>query len=378
MVWRRLLVVAGGLAVSAIGQHASTWHARSVRFVYELENRGRLPLEHLELRLVLPSELPRQEIKLLRVGAGGETVRDGHGNRVAVFKRRRLEPGATFTGQWFATVRLQQTSVLGKRRVEPLDPEKRALYLRDRPAYRLHDPRITRLAQAAVAGVDDDLEKAARLHDLVLERLDYFRDGRWDPAPVCLARGEGSCTEYAYLFIALCRAASIPARWVGGTALRDSRGPAYVDSVFHRWAEVWLPSRGWFPVDCSRNDGEEGEVSGRRRRYFGRVAWPLLVLARGDSGEESLTGESYHARGIWSGAGGSSKRRGFWTRPVASWAFRAMADRFAAGAQVPRPDDPALQQAWLFLRQSCPAPSSSPPVLVPALPTRRPSPSEHR
>ena len=73
----------------------------------------------------------------------------------------------------------------------------------------------------------------------------------------------GSCTEYTYLFIALCRANGLPARYVGGTV---QRGPGTsVDTSFHRWAEVYLPPYGWVPVDVQADDGS----SGVSHAYFG-------------------------------------------------------------------------------------------------------------
>ncbi|MCD6331566.1 MAG: transglutaminase domain-containing protein [Thermoplasmata archaeon] len=48
---------------------------------------------------------------------------------------------------------------------------------------------------------------AIKLHDYVIKTLDYAIDGRWDDAPTVLKRGNGSCSEYCFAYIALCRAA---------------------------------------------------------------------------------------------------------------------------------------------------------------------------
>jgi len=43
---------------------------------------------------------------------------------------------------------------------------------------------------------------AIKLHDYVIKTLDYAID-----APPVLKRGNGSCSEYCFAYIALCRAA---------------------------------------------------------------------------------------------------------------------------------------------------------------------------
>ena len=60
-----------------------------------------------------------------------------------------------------------------------------------------------------------------------------------------LAAGRGDCTEHARLFVALCRAAGIPAREVTGLAWT---GDGTRTLGHHAWAEVELQSN-WRPVD---------------------------------------------------------------------------------------------------------------------------------
>lgn len=55
----------------------------------------------------------------------------------------------------------------------------------------------------------------------------------------------GDCSEYADLFIALCRARGIPARFCAGYATH--LGSSY--TMKHGWAEVFFPKLGWVPFD---------------------------------------------------------------------------------------------------------------------------------
>lgn len=59
-----------------------------------------------------------------------------------------------------------------------------------------------------------------------------------------LQQKKGDCTEYADLFIALCRANGIPARFCQGYLLE-----AVPDTAKHDWAEVYTKQYGWVPFD---------------------------------------------------------------------------------------------------------------------------------
>jgi len=59
--------------------------------------------------------------------------------------------------------------------------------------------------------------------------------------------GRGVCQDHAHLFIACCRAAGIPARYVSGYV-----DPGHSDqAASHAWAEVWIEGEGWVSVDVT-------------------------------------------------------------------------------------------------------------------------------
>jgi transglutaminase-like putative cysteine protease len=69
-----------------------------------------------------------------------------------------------------------------------------------------------------------------------------------------LARGSGSCRDYAVFFVALCRQLGLAARFVSGY-LHEPPNPAMtnpVPSAMHAWAEVYLPGAGWRGLDPTR------------------------------------------------------------------------------------------------------------------------------
>lgn len=65
-----------------------------------------------------------------------------------------------------------------------------------------------------------------------------------------LKNRKGDCTEFSDLFVALCRADSIPARIVKGLTTFWGKN----STPSHSWAEVFLEGIGWVSVDPTHND----------------------------------------------------------------------------------------------------------------------------
>lgn len=61
-----------------------------------------------------------------------------------------------------------------------------------------------------------------------------------------LLSGQGDCSEYSTLFVALCRAKGIPARRCTGFLTNESLAPS---KFFHAWVEAYLDNYGWVPFD---------------------------------------------------------------------------------------------------------------------------------
>src|SRR3954453_4064681 len=78
------------------------------------------------------------------------------------------------------------------------------------------------LAEKAVAGKTDDLERAKALYDHVISRMRYDKSGtgwgRGDAVYACDAR-TGNCSDFHAYFIALARSINIPARFPMGAPI---------------------------------------------------------------------------------------------------------------------------------------------------------------
>lgn len=130
-----------------------------------------------------------------------------------------------------------------------IPPDIKEKYTSDDVMYKIHDPYIQQIVKNVVGKEKNLLIKAIKLHDYVIRRLSYAIDNRWDDAPTVLKRGNGSCSEYCFAYIALCRAAGIPAQYKGGSYL--AKMPPYKDDIFHRMVLIYLPNYGWIPVDMT-------------------------------------------------------------------------------------------------------------------------------
>src|SRR5207247_1361408 len=81
-----------------------------------------------------------------------------------------------------------------------------------------------------------------------------------------LELGRGVCQDFAHLWIALCRALAIPARYVSGYIWN---GDDRQEQASHAWGEAWVPDVGWLAYDPT-NYTPEG--AGRAGEHHVRVA----------------------------------------------------------------------------------------------------------
>lgn len=104
-------------------------------------------------------------------------------------------------------------------------------------------------------------------------RFEYGASDWLTSARDALAAGKGVCRDFAHLFIALCRAMALPARYVFGYLPDADVEPAKVPMDFYGWAEVYLGGR-WWTFD-PRNDARR---VGRVRVGRGRDASDVAML----------------------------------------------------------------------------------------------------
>lgn len=136
----------------------------------------------------------------------------------------------------------------------PADPEA-PKYLAPEPLIESDAPEIRAEAETALRGVTGARARAERLTRYVNALLDKKPTISLPSAREVLRTKVGDCNEHTALYVAMARAAGIPARIaVGLTFVRGVTGAFY----YHAWPEVYLDEgdgRGlWLPVDPTFNE----------------------------------------------------------------------------------------------------------------------------
>lgn len=136
------------------------------------------------------------------------------------------------------------------------------------------------LAAELTAGVTEPLVKAKCFYDFITKQVRYS----FMPSYFCLDRMAercamdrvGDCGIQALLFLSLCEAVGIPARWESGLKTE----PKFVGA--HDWVRFYTPSFGWRVADLSYGGSawKRGDEL-LHRFYFGNVdPWRMAANAR--------------------------------------------------------------------------------------------------
>ncbi len=141
-----------------------------------------------------------------------------------------------------------------------------------------NDPQFKQIADEVLKGKTGDLVRARALYDHVIDRMSYMKFGegfgKGDALYACDAR-TGNCSDFHAYFIALARAANIPARFAIGASIPSERNEGGIDG-YHCWAEFYADGQ-WWPVDIS----EANKYSRLATYYFGRHPANRIELSRG-------------------------------------------------------------------------------------------------
>jgi transglutaminase-like putative cysteine protease len=108
-------------------------------------------------------------------------------------------------------------------------------------------------------------------------------DSNIQPASTTFQRQTGDCDDLSFLYISLCRAVDIPARFIRGFLVEEE------NAVSHAWVEVFVGENigidGWIPVECAGTaDNVEAEVN----QNFGVEDAGHVQLFKDDGSNESI------------------------------------------------------------------------------------------
>jgi sugar lactone lactonase YvrE len=260
----------------------------AVTLTHEFKIGGQGHLLEADAYLAVPENMPQQRIDAVEFSPPRtDMVTDRWGQTCAHFHHGRTgSPGVLSTVMEIeAEISAIDYFVFPDRcgSLEDIPEQIAKRYTADGSKYQLADPYIRETVREIVGEERNPYWMARRIFDHVREHLEYELVGGWNTAPVVLKRGTGSCSEYTFSFIALCRAAGLPARYVGSIVVRGD--DASLDQYFHRWPEIYLPGYGWIPMDPQ---GGDDPLPRDQARSIGHLSNRHLVVCQGGGDSEYL------------------------------------------------------------------------------------------
>jgi len=274
-----------------------------IDFTHQVRNFGPGTMKTLDVFMAVPQNMNNQELRqpVTFEPEPTDILTDKWGQKIAHFRFSNVSPLDFTTVTMHAEAELYQNRYfVFPNRVGGLGEitdKIREIYLIDDDKFALGDPVIQQAVKKAVGDETNPYWIGRKIFNYVIEHMEYELAGGWNIAPTVLARGNGSCSEYSFVYIAMCRAAGLPARYVGSIVIRGD--DASWDDVFHRWVEIYLPNYGWIPVDPS---GGDSEWPGNRANAFGYLNNRFLITTAGGGGSEYLKW-GYNANEWWTSEG---------------------------------------------------------------------------
>ncbi len=154
------------------------------------------------------------------------------------------------------------------------------------------DGEVKKLADQITCGKRTVLEKAKAIYDWTCDNT--YRDPETrgcGTGDVCrlLKKPGGKCTDISSVFVALCRAAGVPAREIFGIRL-GRKAEEDITGSQHCWTEFYLPGYGWVPADpadvrkamlVERLGKDDMKTLEYRRYFWGGIDRYRMVISTG-------------------------------------------------------------------------------------------------
>ncbi|MGD9613703.1 MAG: transglutaminase family protein [Kiritimatiellia bacterium] len=242
---------------------------RHVRYGFTLYNTTDQLVPEAELWVCAPlQKTSTQQLLDLDVSPTCEERTDDLGNHLLRFVFSNVPPYA---------VRVVTIGATLSMRAEPEPMEVQGgRHLKPEPLFEYDNEAFNRLVPEFPAETSPQTVRA--IFDWVRGHLqDVGYDGTDRGARYALTQKKGDCTEYATLFVALCRRAGIPARALGGYVAGQN---AILDpAAYHNWAEYFLDGR-WHMADPQAGAFHAGAKQYVATRILGASDSPMGTYAR--------------------------------------------------------------------------------------------------
>jgi hypothetical protein len=201
----------------------------------------------VKIRSFLPSSDEHQIISEERDVSGGlhfSQAREGS-NRAAVWSGSQVPNGASVRHSFRVIPRRVEYAIPPELKTPDSYPTSAAVLLRPEKEIQVDSPEIAQTLRKIGAHQGTILERLRRIHDFTSSLPQRPFKGTTD-ALTALRLGEASCNGKSRLFVALARAAGIPARLIGGLILTSGS-----KRTSHQWVEAYVGGH-WVPF-CPTN-----------------------------------------------------------------------------------------------------------------------------
>jgi transglutaminase-like putative cysteine protease len=211
----------------------------AIRYLVSVENKTNLPVTNASISINGPVDhTATQRCRTIQTSHPHTMIKDALGNQHLYFQWKIFPPLTT-----------KLVSIHGGIQIwnEPRDVRIKDVkaFLEPEPYIESDDKKIQQ--QAAELKARTPLLTAEKINDWVAGNIDYSGYvSRNLGAAYALKHRKGDCTEYSFLFVALCRANGIPARPMAGFVCPQSMVVDFGD--YHNWAEFYLDGR-WHIAD---------------------------------------------------------------------------------------------------------------------------------
>ncbi len=235
--------------------------------------------------LPFPQQYQQQaQIKLLATHPGPARLSpNGQPHRMAYLEQTVEDPlkSPVFSAE-FEFVTHAFVPRLDPDKVKPYDTgcEDYRHFTAQRPPHIVFTPEVTELVKQIVGDETNPLRKALRIFRWVSHEVRWCSEMEYSTIPNLSAKGiaarQGDCGVQSMVFITLCRAAGVPARWQSGWETRPNQWN------MHDWSEFYVEPWGWLPADASYGVKEHADQ--RVRDFYCGHLDPYRLIVNLDYG----------------------------------------------------------------------------------------------
>ncbi|MBN1931013.1 MAG: transglutaminase domain-containing protein [Desulfobacterales bacterium] len=203
---------------------------RQVSYSFTIKNTTNRVIEKAEFWAYAPvKQTATQVCRKIKSSHEYDLITDSLGNQILHYIFNLIPPYGSKIITITADLKLSNKS----NKIKTGDPKS---FLKPEKYIEINHPDIIKAAEKLKTA--DTLEIVRKTFEWVSRNMVYSGySGKSRGALYALKHKKGDCTEYMYLFAALCRANNIPARCVGGYICPGNS--ILKPSGFHNWAEIF-------------------------------------------------------------------------------------------------------------------------------------------